>query len=49
MKTGLTPFLAALMKAPREALTRADPAKLAAKYGIPTEWAKFYITDWMAR
>jgi len=49
MKVGLTPFLVALMRAPRESLARADTAKLAAKYGIPEDWARYYLNDWMRR
>jgi hypothetical protein len=45
----LTQFLVALMAAPRERLQRADPAKLAAKYGIPADWARYYLNDWMGR
>jgi hypothetical protein len=47
MNVGLTPFLVALMKAPRESLARADPVKLAAKYQIPEPWARYYLNDWM--
>jgi hypothetical protein len=49
MKTGLTPYLAALMRAPRDSLARANPAKLAVKYGIPEDWARYYLNDWMRR
>ncbi|MEG3086160.1 hypothetical protein [Sphingomonas sp. PB4P5] len=49
MKTGLTPFLSALMRTPRDSLVRANTAKLAAKYGIPEDWARYYLNDWMRR
>lgn len=39
----LTDFLIALMKAPPAALAKADPEKLAAKYGIRVEDARGYI------
>lgn len=45
--TGLTPFLLAMMRTPGERLTSADPDKLARKYGIPGEWARFYIGSWV--
>ena len=47
--TGLTPFLLAMLRTPRAALTRADPAKLAAKYDIRPDWAAFYLNDWIGR
>jgi len=47
--TGLTPFLVALMGTPRERLTRANPAKLASKYEIPEDWARYYLNDWTRR
>ena len=46
---GLTPFLVALMRTDPAALTRADPVKLAAKYGIRADWARFYIEQWRTR
>ncbi len=39
----LTDFLIALLKAPVDRLHRADPAKLAAKYGIRAEYAAGYL------
>ena len=49
MNTGLTPFLAKMMATPRDLLAKADPAKLAVKYGIPETWARSYLDDWMHR
>lgn len=48
-RTGLTPFLVALIRTDPAALTRADPEKLAAKYGIRADWARFYIEQWRTR
>lgn len=45
----LTEYLVAMMKAPREALASADPAKLAAKYGVRADWARWYLEQWRAR
>ena len=39
----LTAFLIALLATPREKLRRADPARLAAKYGISAAHASGYI------
>jgi len=39
----LTTFLIALAKVDRAKLARADPVKLAAKYGIDVEHARGYI------
>ncbi len=47
--TGLTPFLCAMIRTPLDQLRRADPAKLAAKYGIRPEWAGWYLSDWIGR
>jgi len=49
LTTGLTPFLIAMLRTPRAALRNADPAKLAAKYGIRPEWAAWYLSDWIGR
>lgn len=45
----LTDFLIAMLKAPPGSLARADPAKLAAKYGIRPEHAQGYINQEMGR
>lgn len=47
--TGLTPFICAMIRTPRDRLAKADPAKLAAKYGIPPDWAAYYLSDWMSQ
>ncbi|MEH3121191.1 MAG: hypothetical protein PGN16_04290 [Sphingomonas phyllosphaerae] len=47
--TGLTPFIVAMMHADPTAIARANPAKLAAKYGIRADHAAFYIRQWSAR
>lgn len=39
----LTDFLIAMMRAPTAALAKADPAKLAAKYGISVAHAEGYL------
>jgi len=39
----LTAFLIALIKTPAERLSRADPAKLAVKYGIRPDYAAGYL------
>ena len=45
--TGLTPFIVAMMKAPRDKLAGADIAKTAAKYGVREDHARFYIQQWL--
>lgn len=47
MDTGLTPFLVNMMKAPRDKIAGADAGKLAAKYGIREDWARWYIDQWL--
>lgn len=47
MSEGLTPFIIAMMKAPRDKIAGADIGKLAAKYGIREEWARWYIDQWL--
>jgi hypothetical protein len=49
MTTGLTPFLLAMFRTPDERLAGASPEKLAARYGIPADWARHYLSVWMAR
>lgn len=46
---GLTPFLLAMIRTPVDRLTRADPARLAAKYEIPADTAAFYLQAWVNR
>lgn len=41
--TGLTPFLCNMLKTPKDKLARADPEKLAAKYAIRADWARWYL------
>jgi hypothetical protein len=36
-----------MIRTPADALVKADPVKLAAKYAIPVEWARFYISSWI--
>jgi hypothetical protein len=48
-KFPLTAFLCAMMRAPRADLLRANPDKLAAKYGIPADWARFYLNHQINR
>lgn len=45
--TGLTDFLVNMMKAPRDKIARADAGKLAEKYGIREDWARWYIDQWL--
>lgn len=45
----LTAFLCAMMSAPRDALIRANPDKLALKYGIRPDWARFYLNQQINR
>jgi hypothetical protein len=44
--TGLQPFIMAMIRAPRARLATADHDKLAAKYEIPADWARFYLEHW---
>ena len=46
MKMPLTQFLIEMMKADCTKLDRADPAKLAAKYGIEPHHATAYLRLW---
>lgn len=43
MTSPLTKFLIALLATPRDRLAKADPEKLAAKYGIRVQDARGYI------
>lgn len=43
----LTRFIIAMMRTDRAALANADPAKLAAKYGISPAHAAGYIALWV--
>lgn len=47
METGLTPFLVNMMKAPRDKIAGADISKIAVKYQIPADWARWYISQWL--
>lgn len=47
--TGLTPFIVNMMKAPDTALVKADVARLAAKYDVPVDYARWYIASWLGR
>lgn len=47
MENGLTPFLLNMMKAPRDKIAGADIARIAAKYGIREDHARFYINQWL--
>lgn len=46
MKMPLTTFLIEMMKADPAKLDKADPQKLAAKYGIEPEHAAGYLRLW---
>lgn len=46
MKMPLTTFLIEMMKADRAKLDKADPQKLAAKYGIEPHHATAYLRSW---
>lgn len=46
MKMPLTEFLIEMMKADRTKLDKADPQKLAAKYGIDADTATAYLRLW---
>lgn len=46
MKTGLTPFLVAMMSVPQDRLATADAGKLAKRYGIRADWAAWYLQQW---
>lgn len=46
--TGLTPFLIAMIRAPRQALATASAARLAAKYDLPVQWVAFYLETWVS-
>lgn len=43
--TPLTAFLVAMLKADRASLVKADAGRLAAKYGIRADWARWYIAQ----
>ena len=45
----LTAFILQMMATPAVKLLRADPDKLAAKYGVRPEHARFYLENWTAR
>lgn len=45
----LTDFLCEMMHAPRADLLRANPDKLAAKYGIRADWARYYLDHHLNR
>lgn len=47
--TGLTPFLCAMVKTPADRLATANPDRLAAKYEIRPDWARFYLNAWRNR
>ena len=40
---GLTAFLCALLKATPDQIDRADPAKMAAKYGVSEQHVRGYL------
>lgn len=46
---GLQAFILAMIRAPAGSLSRADPGKLAAKYEISEETARFYLDCWRSR
>ncbi len=42
----LTEFIVKMMATDRAALAKADPVKLAARYGISPDHARFYLNSW---
>lgn len=42
-------FIVGCMRTATAALQRADVAKLAQKYGIPADWARFYLNQELNR
>lgn len=49
MKTGLLPFILAMIATPAAKLATANPDKLAARYEISPEAARFYLECWISR
>lgn len=49
MKSPLTDFILKVMDTPADKLARANVDKLAAKYGIRADFARFYIQTEMER
>ncbi len=47
MTSPLTEFIVKMMATDRAALAKADPVKLAARYGISPDHARFYLTQWV--
>ena len=47
VEVGLMAFILAMIRTPRERLAKADVAKLAARYEIPVEMARFYLGAWV--
>jgi len=46
---GLTAYLIAMMRAPVDKLAGADVGKLADKYGISQDVARWYLAMWLRR
>jgi len=46
---GLTSYLIAMMRAPVDKLAGADVSKLAGKYGIGEDVARWYLAMWLRR
>ena len=42
-------FLIQMMTTPDAKLVKADPVKLAEKYGVSLEWAKMSLAHWLRR
>lgn len=49
MTSPLTAFIIKMMATPLDRLANADPAKLAAKYGIRADHARDYLNAWRNR
>ncbi len=49
MAVGFLAFMVQMMRTPDEALRKADPCKLAARYGVPADWAAMTLTMWLGR
>ena len=47
--TGCTPFLVNLVTTPDHKLVKADPEKLASKYGVSVEWVRMSLEHWKRR
>jgi hypothetical protein len=47
--TGSTSFLVAMIRTPKDKLAKADPEKLARKYGVPADWVRMSLAHWLGK